>query len=103
IFVPAGRTYSPPLSLPITGQNFLFVRPQDVTVSLTLQDSRSQVSWFGINGVNYVLQYSSDLTNWTSYVYGKGTGQQIYIYLGHLGITLDYSGPQMFFRVVAEP
>ncbi|MGH7952842.1 MAG: hypothetical protein ACREFE_13120, partial [Limisphaerales bacterium] len=96
IFIPGSRDYSG-LANDATNQNFLIVSPGAFNIADSqLQGTNLSFSWYGIAGVIYQPQYSTNLVDWLPWG-GSLTGSNAPIEL-----TLPVTGaPQLFFRLRA--
>ena len=93
IFVPSSRAYAG-ITSDQTSQYFLVAPPQTFNFgSPQLQGTNLNLGWFGINGVTYQPQCSTNLVNWFPY------GSAIIGTNGPVMLTLPFNAPQMFFRL----
>jgi hypothetical protein len=98
VFVPGALSYTI-VAQAVSGQNYLLVTPSSLAMSYAVQGGNLNLSWFGVGGVNYQVQSSTDLINWLPY------GPPIAGANGMTTLTVPRgSQPQMFFRLgVAQP
>jgi len=95
-FVPGLRFYNNVVASR-SNQNYLAVDSLAVTLSTSRQGSNLSLNWFGINGVNYEPQYSTNLVDWLPYA-GPLTGTN-----GPAGLLVPMDAdPQKFFRIKAS-
>ena len=74
LFVPASHTYTNVTS-DLTNQDFVLIKPANLTLSIQQQDNNFTLSWNGIAGVYYQISSSTDMINWIPYnTFSGGTG-----------------------------
>jgi hypothetical protein len=97
MFVPGSRTYVS-LSGSVSNENYMAVTTIAPAISSGTQGTNLFIGWTGISGVTYDGFYSTDLTNWVSYVTGiPGTNGPM-----QLLVPVPFNDePQVFFRLRA--
>jgi hypothetical protein len=66
VFIPASRIYAN-VSGDTTNQNFISTTSASLVMHSQKQGNNLNLSWFGINGVTYQTQVSTNLTDWLPY------------------------------------
>jgi hypothetical protein len=94
LFAPGSRSYTNVLAN-LTGQDYLLVQSLSAVMTAGLQGTNFALTWYGISGVNYQPQYSTNLTDWLPYNGPlPGTNGP-----SSLLIPIDPASPQEFFRL----
>jgi hypothetical protein len=96
VFVPGARAYTN-LTANVTNQNYTLVETIASALSSRQQGTDCHVEWYGLSGVGYQPQSSTNLVNWTDYgSVRNGTNGPLWL---NVPIT---SAPRMFFRIRSE-
>lgn len=95
-FVPGSRSYTD-LSANVTNQHYVLVETIASAIWSRQQGTNCHVEWYGLSGVGYQPQSSTNLVNWADYgSLRNGTNGPLWF---NVPIT---SAPRMFFRIRSD-
>jgi hypothetical protein len=96
IFVPGARSYTNIMAA-VANQDYLVVTSLAASLSSGLRGTNFALDWFGVQGVTYQSQYSTNLVDWVTYA-GSLVGTN-----GPAEVLVPIDGdPQKFFRIRAS-